>query len=64
MAVALGLSAQLLQSLDFDMGSDLNESLDDLGFTALFKRPSLWPLEDHVLQLNEALRRLPRLERP
>ncbi|MDA8773483.1 hypothetical protein N9M65_02775 [Luminiphilus sp.] len=47
--------AQLLQSLDFDMGSDLNESLDDLGFTALFKRPSLWPLEDHVLQLNEAL---------
>ena len=47
--------AQLLQSLDFDMGSDLNESLDDLSFTALFKRPSLWPLEDHVLQLNEAL---------
>ncbi|MDG1066381.1 MAG: sulfotransferase [Luminiphilus sp.] len=47
--------AQLLQSLDFDMGSDLNESLDDLGFTALFKRPSLWPLPDHISQLNEAL---------
>ena len=30
--------AQLLRDLGFDMGSDLNESLDDLGFTALFKR--------------------------
>ena len=47
--------AQLLQSLDFDMGSDLNESLDDLSFTTLFKRPSLWPLQDHISQLNEAL---------
>ena len=47
--------AQLLQSLNFDMGSDLNESLDDLSFTALFKRPSLWPLQDHLSQLNEAL---------
>lgn len=47
---------QLLQSLDFDMGSDLNESLDDLGFTALFKRPSLWPLESHQIQLEQALR--------
>ena len=47
--------AQLLQSLNFDMGSDLNESLDDLGFTALFKRPGLWPLQDHLSQLNEAL---------
>ena len=46
---------QLLQSLGFDMGSDLNQSLDELGFTALFKRPSLWPLEDHLSQLNEAL---------
>ena len=47
--------AQLLQSLGFDMGSDLNESLDDLSFTALFKRPSLWPLQDHLPQLDEAL---------
>ena len=47
--------AQLLRSLDFDMGSDLNESLDDLSFTALFKRPSLWPLQDHISQLIEAL---------
>ena len=47
---------QLLQSLGFDMGSDLNESLDDLGFTALFKRPSLWPLESHQIQLKQALR--------
>ena len=47
--------AQLLQSLNFDMGSDLNESLDDLSFTALFKRPSLWPIQHHLAQLNEAL---------
>ena len=47
--------AQLLQSLDFDMGSDLNESLDDLSFTALFKRPSLWPIDQHLSQLKEAL---------
>ena len=47
--------AQLLQSLDFDMGSDLNESLDDLSFTALFKRPSLWPINQHLSQLKEAL---------
>jgi hypothetical protein len=47
---------QLLQSLGFDMGSDLNESLDDLGFTALFKRPSLWPPESHQIQLEQALR--------
>jgi hypothetical protein len=47
--------AQLLQSLDFDMGSDLNESLDDLSFTALFKRPSLWPIDQHLPQLEEAL---------
>jgi hypothetical protein len=47
--------AQLLQSLNFDMGSDLNESLDDLSFTALFKRPSLWPINQHLSQLKEAL---------
>ena len=47
--------AQLLQSLDFDMGSDLNESLDDLSFTALFKRPSLWPIQQHLSQLKAAL---------
>ena len=47
---------QLLQTLGFNMGSDLNESLDDLGFTALFKRPSLWPLKSHQIQLEQALR--------
>jgi hypothetical protein len=47
--------AQLLKDWGFDMGSDLNESLDDLGFTALFKRPSLWPIHQHVPQLQEAL---------
>jgi hypothetical protein len=47
--------AQLLQDLGFDMGSDLNESLDDLGFTALFKRSSLWPICDHINDLSHAL---------
>ncbi len=45
----------LLQTLGFDMGSDLNQSLDELGFTALFKRPSIWPIERHLPQLTEAL---------
>ena len=41
----------LLQQLGFDIGSDLNDSLDDLSFTALFKRPALWPLCEHIDQL-------------
>lgn len=47
--------AQLLIDLGFDMGSDLNESLDDLGFTALFKRRNLWPICDHINDLSRAL---------
>lgn len=47
--------AQLLIEIGFDMGSDLNDSLDDLGFTALFKRSALWPLESHYDALREAL---------
>lgn len=47
--------AQLLRDLGFDMGSDLNESLDDLGFTALFKRRNLWPICDHISDLSLAL---------
>jgi hypothetical protein len=48
--------AQLLKTIGFDMGSDLNESLDDLGFTALFKRADLWPVNQHINELNTALR--------
>ncbi len=47
--------AGLLQQLGFDIGSDLNDSLDDLSFTALFKRPALWPLCEHIDQLTVAL---------
>ena len=47
--------ARLLIDLGFDMGSDLNESLDDLAFTALFKRRRLWPLENNQSNLVEAL---------
>ena len=48
--------AQLLQTIGFDMGSDLNESIDDLGFTALFKRTDLWPLNQHINELTSAMR--------
>ena len=47
--------AQLLQCCDLNMGTDLNESLDDLSFTALFKRQALWPLAQHLPDLQEAL---------
>jgi hypothetical protein len=49
------LIARILIELGFTMGFDLNESLDDLGFTALFKRASLWPLHEHRGELQEAL---------
>lgn len=48
--------AQLMQLFGFDFGNDLNPSLDELGFTALFKRRELWPLADHTPELEEALR--------
>ena len=47
--------AQLFCELGFDMGKDLNESLDDLCFTALFKRGCLWPPEAHQTELRDAL---------
>ena len=47
--------AQLLIELGFNMGSDLNESLDDLGFTALFKRLDLWPIDANISALEDAL---------
>lgn len=47
--------AHLLRELGFDIGDDLNESLDDLCFTALFKRGCLWPPEAHQAELRDAL---------
>lgn len=49
------LLAQLLSALDYDMGSDFNDSLDDLSFTALFKRLALWPLDSNLEALERAL---------
>lgn len=48
--------AAALQSLGVDLGSDLNDSLDDLGFNLLFKRKVLWPPENHNEELTSSLR--------
>ena len=47
--------AQILLAIGYQMGRDLNESLDDLSFTALFKRAELLPLQDHLEALDIAL---------
>ena len=47
--------AHLMEEIGFDMGRDLNHSLDDLCFTALFKRKTLWPIEENIAELTEAL---------
>lgn len=44
--------AQLLTDAGVHMGSDINESLDDLTFTVLFKRKGLWPLAEHLDELT------------
>lgn len=47
--------ARLLQCAGVNIGTDLNESLDDLCFTVLFKRHDLYPPSACPKQLNEAL---------
>ena len=47
--------AKLAAQAGADMGADLNESLDHLGFTALFKRHALFPTERNQDFLREAL---------
>ena len=47
--------AKLAARAGADMGADLNESLDHLGFTALFKRHALFPTERNQDSLREAL---------
>ena len=48
--------AKLLIEAGINMGHDLNDSLDDLSFTVLFKRSGLWPLADNLSSLEIALR--------
>ncbi len=47
--------AKLAAQAGADMGADLNDSLDHLGFTALFKRHALFPTERNQDALREAL---------
>lgn len=41
------LVADILLKCGFFIGDDLNSSMDDLRFTALFKRGKLWPIIEH-----------------
>ena len=47
--------AKLAAQAGADMGADINDSLDHLGFTALFKRHALFPAERNQDALQEAL---------
>lgn len=49
------LVAELLLALGFDLGYDLNESLDNLSFTLLLKRLELWPAAAHGDEIQRAL---------
>lgn len=46
------LIASIVQKLGFYMGSDLNDSMDNLLFTLLFKRSELWPPENNQEELE------------
>lgn len=46
--------ASILSKLGYFMGADLNESMDNLAFTLLFKRTALWPPEQHQNEINKA----------
>lgn len=49
------LIASLLQKAGYYLGDDLNEPLDNLWFTFLLKRRELWPIEQNIPALNQAL---------
>jgi hypothetical protein len=49
------LIASLLRDLGFYLGDDLNEPLDNLWFTFLFKRKRFWPLSQNRPSLEAAL---------
>ncbi len=44
--------AGILQDLGYHLGDDLNDSLDNLSFTLLFKRRSLWPPESRRAEID------------
>lgn len=44
--------AGILQDLGYYLGDDLNDSLDNLWFTLLFKRRSLWPPAHHQDEID------------
>jgi len=43
---------EILQDLGYYLGDDLNAALDNLLFTLLFKRRSLWPPESHRAEID------------
>jgi len=53
--------AGILQDLGYFMGHDLNDALDNLLFTLLFKRQSLWPLESHQAEIDHLVSTFVRL---
>ena len=46
---------EILQDLGYYVGDDLNPALDNLLFTLLFKRRSLWPPESHRPEIDGLL---------
>ena len=47
--------ASFFEMLGFNMGSDVNESLDNLTFTLLFKRPALLPIERNQSEIRACI---------
>ena len=47
--------ASFFEMLGFNMGSDVNESLDNLTFTLLFKRPELLPIECNQAEIRACI---------
>lgn len=50
------LIASIVQQLGFYMGSDLNDSMDNLLFTLLFKRKELWPIDSNQNEIAYLLK--------
>jgi hypothetical protein len=48
--------AAVLQAADFYLGPDLNEALDCQIFSLFFKRQEIWPPENHIQEIDTALR--------
>lgn len=48
------LIASILSQAGYFMGADLNNAMDNLAFTLLFKRAELWPPELHSKEIDKA----------